>query len=110
MVTIAQMKQQGVEIGSRLEITLFEGADYYNGYTEAPTTNPEGFDPIKTMTENPGSKYLGFVHEFNYKYNRITLSMGRGRENSVVPAFDGNRFYYFDEKVIHSYAVLSEKR
>jgi len=105
MVTITEMKEKEVDLGKLVEITLYKNAEFYDGYTPAPTTNPMGYDFGENMTAEPGSRHVGYVHKINDQ--RITLAMGINQNNETLSAsFGENHFLYFDEKAIHSYRVL----
>lgn len=63
-------------IGSRLEITLYKGAEYDNGWGPAGASDPRGYYPCEEMTEEPGIKMTGYIHEFDEteRYRRIFLT------------------------------------
>lgn len=92
--------------GSRLELTLFEGTEYYGGWTDAPTVNPIGYDPCESMTDKPGLKVVGYITEFRYSEHfqrtRIFLSpVWNPAENRKSYEFSS---LYVDEACIHSFS------
>jgi hypothetical protein len=108
MVSLEELKESGVKEGSRLEITLFEGAEYYDGSTPAPTTNMQGFDPCEEMKKTPGRKVSGYVRELK----TIDLTEdGMGVIEEIImhslsePVEHPHRMstWYVDAKCIHSY-------
>lgn len=105
MVTIQEMREAGVDLGKLVEVTLFQGAEFYDDYTPAPTVNPMGYDPSEEMSPEPGFKFSGYVHEM--KNDHFTLAMGINSNGEVLPAwYGGNHFLHFHEKAIHSYRSL----
>ena len=106
MTAILDQIKKECDIGSRLELTLFEGAEYKNGWTPAPTVDPIGYAPSESMTDQPGLKVVGFVSEFMYsKYLKRTKIFLVPTWNLTIgsPEYELREFY-IDEACIHSFS------
>ncbi len=88
------------DVGSRLELTLFEGAEYYDGSTPAPTVNMQGYDPTDKMTKNPGMKVTGYVvrYDTHPESGRVVMTPTSGEK-----PWPNLGTWYVDEKCIHSF-------
>jgi hypothetical protein len=100
---ISQMRADGFKEGSRIEIILKKGAEYYNGYTPAPTVNPEGFDPAEEMVNEPGARYSGYIAQFrqDQRVNSVTLAFGW--DENADRWKPQTKTLYFEEETIFSY-------
>jgi|GEM_PF-6278704 len=94
-----EMRDDGFERGSRVEITVKKGAEYYDGYTPAPTTNPQGFDPAEGMVDAPDTKFTGYIT--GYGGNYVSIAFGWRGESADFNAERGS--LYFHEETIFTY-------
>ncbi|MBN2051917.1 hypothetical protein JW756_00260 [Candidatus Woesearchaeota archaeon] len=105
MVTIDDLKKSGVDKGNKLEITLFEGAEFYDGATPAPTTNMQGYDPSNNMQSAPGMKITGYVMELKrsdlkeYGLGTIERVIMQNTDRSCF----STHIWYVDTMCIHSF-------
>ena len=99
-----RMQAEGFGEGSRVEIILKKGAEYYNGYTPAPTVNPQGFDPTEEMVNEPGAKFSGYITRFRTDddIRRVTIAFGwdSDQRDDWKPQL---KTLYFEEETIFSY-------
>lgn len=108
---IAQMRDADINLGTRVEIIIKEGAEWYNGWTPAPTVNPTGYcvpDDASQLTDKPGLCGVGYVGEF--KDDRVTLAPTWGRGDWRDKCRDGPVYragsYFVEADVIHSFRRL----
>ncbi|HLD80344.1 MAG TPA: hypothetical protein VJA18_07340 [Candidatus Nanoarchaeia archaeon] len=87
-----------------VEVTLFRGAEYNNGWTPAPTVDPKGFELNEDMSTEAGYQFTGYVRKM--EVDRITLTMGRNPGGRSISADNGNNILYFKEETIHSCRLL----
>ena len=110
---IKAMQEADINLGSKVEITLREGAQWYDGSTPAPTVNPQGYcapeEDEGKMTDDPGMLCIGYVGQF--ENNRVTIAPMWGqnpyrlRNANVGPVYvAGNYFVHGD--TIHSFRRL----
>ena len=108
---IQEMCNADINVGNLVEIILKEGAEWYNGWSQAPTVDPQGYQPPgdKSLLEMPGIRTVGYVGE--YQRNKVTLAPSWGlrqwgaHEPTVGPIYEsGSCFVHAD--VIHSYKRL----
>jgi hypothetical protein len=113
------LKEKNLPLGSRLEITLLDGADFNNGMGPAPTVDPHGFNGPESQTDKPGAKFIGylssiekdrlFIHmgydpEFSGK--KFTIRHPTGPEINDWYYSGSNQYFYFHRKAIHSISLL----
>lgn len=95
--------KDGFKKGDRLSLVLFDGCEYYDGYTPAPTTNMQGYDPSEDMTEEPGRKTTGYVVEFSDhegEDKRVVLTNVEKKDSRQ----DWAVVWYVDSRCIHSFS------
>ena len=94
-----KLSRLSAQNGTRLEVTLFTGAQFDNGLTSGvPAIDMQGYDPAKKMRSEPGVKVTGYVVSYNKSTGQLVMSSDwRGRS----PGHDLSD-WYVDEKCIHS--------
>lgn len=94
--------RENAKVGDKLEVTLLEGAEYFNGCTEAPTVDLAGYDPPEQQTETPGMKVIGYLDEV--QNDRVVMRAGTGgkrpRDNYEVAGA-----WYVHQDAVHSIEV-----
>lgn len=104
MITIEEMKANGVQVESKLEITLKEGAEFDDDTGPAGAVDPDGFEPTYKMTDNPGLTFLGYVSEIGKDPDSKRVFLNQGWNPSEGrPAIRGGSRLYFHEDVILDY-------
>lgn len=96
---LGKMRAKDINEGSLLEITLFENSEWYDGWTRAPTVNPQGYDAPENKTDKPGRKICGFVAKLPDQHGKLTLVHACLNNK---PVYEGQGFYV-DFDAIHSY-------
>jgi hypothetical protein len=109
MVKLQDLLNAGFNTGSRIEITLMQGAEYFNGYTPAPTVDMQGWDAGDNMQDAPGRKIIGYIKEVKSKSSRTETD--NTIEKVVMYPTDSNMddgshhfsAWYVNVSCIHSY-------
>jgi len=109
--TIRKMKQAGVDIGTRVEILMKEGAERHNDYCIDPKyvsigiIHP-GYLPSekKELKGTVGLSGIGYISKFEPE--GITLVPIHHKKKGLIgeDGFDG--FFFIHGDVIHSYTIL----
>jgi hypothetical protein len=99
MVTLADIYGAGHKFGSRIELTLYEGAEFDDGRGPAPTVDPHGFRTSSSMTEKAGNIYTGYIADIHSK--KILLVFGWQRDSDQPDYTIGHVFAEY--AAIHSF-------
>ncbi len=99
---LSLMKLLGAKPEVGVEIRLFKGAEYYNGYTEAPTINPRGYDASEKMTKEAGPGFSGYIRKF--EKGKISISFGWNQQEKKPLESE----LYFQGDVIRDFVVRHE--
>ncbi len=103
---IAEMHRSDLNIGNLVEITLKDGAEWDNGWSPAPTVDPQGYRAPRgeTLPAIPGLRTVGYIAE--YKTDRLTLApaWGNMEQSRPGPRFEAGSCY------VHENAILSYRR
>ncbi len=99
MVEIAEMENAGVKIGKRLEIIMFEGAEFKPGCCVTPPESPQGFEPGDHVKGSEGERIIGYVSQI--ESGRIFLRMIVGKASPDYQLRD----CYVQQGAIHSYQL-----
>ncbi len=94
MNKLEEIKKSTFSIGSRIELVLYEGAEYDSGIKPSGM-GPKGYSGGVDMTKNPGMKFTGYIA--SYDKDRIFLAQGWNKDRYA------NGSIYFHKEVIHSY-------
>ncbi len=98
-----KLRQAGINPGTRIEVVIFEGAEFDDGWTPAPTFDTQGYGPAEGMTSKEGlrfSAYLWKLTEYEGKVSVHTASGWDVNERQPVHVDAGSGFCYFHEDVI----------
>ena len=105
MVTIDEIKMNRVQVGSKLEITIKEGAEF--DHDPGPGGNdPAGFVPVDKMIDSPGLVFTGYVSSFGGKPTAGRIFLNQGwvpHEGRAAGSGEGGSQIYFQEETIYSY-------
>jgi hypothetical protein len=97
---LEQLMQEGYVRGKRIEITLKQGAEYYNGPAPVPTVTPRGFIDGDSMRNEPGRTYTGYVLDFEARRVRVAFGWDQGKNE---PDLRPSEPVFFDYSTIHSF-------
>ena len=105
------MERADIHLGTLVEITLKEGAEWYNGWTQAPTVNPQGYKSPEEgiLTGKPGLQGAGYVGKL--ENDRVTLApvweIGRHPEHGDQrgPHYEAGSYFVHGD-VIYSFRRL----
>lgn len=97
---IEQLAEKGLPKGSRLEIILFEGAEFGNFGTRAD--DPIGYEPGERMTQEAGERIMGYLYQTE-DASRVYLTLAY---NNGAPTKAGTLFY-IEEQCIYDARFLT---
>lgn len=101
---IEGMQNIHIDIGSRVELILKQGAEWYNGYTEAPTVNPVGYlppDDKSLLIDYPGLLATGYVAKM--APDRITLTpvWSITHKGRIEPVYGAGTYFVHGDVIFH---------
>jgi hypothetical protein len=101
------LQEKGITIGDRLEVILKQGVVHDNGWTPAPTVNPQGFYADEDMKDEPGMKLIGYMNQYCSHKDQENLTLSTVWNNDKpLKANDGGSFRYVDREAIYSLKKL----
>ncbi|MBI4154371.1 hypothetical protein HY501_03470 [Candidatus Woesearchaeota archaeon] len=95
---IKQLKEKDLAKGTRLEVIVFEGAEFGSFGTRAD--DPEGFELGERMTQEAGERVMGYLHSVEDFRVYLTPSYNNGDYRKVRGLF------YIEESCIYDVRFL----